>query len=363
MHITIASDALADALKTSVAASKTTMPILAQARIATTDDGRVSFLTTDLEAYVETFSDAVIHEAGAQCLQASLLRPVVAKDGDITIRGDVLTRGRSRYRVPGYPVADYPLPESVKAWAPIDIDVEALAYAVTTVGYAVTSDNPRPEFRAVIVAPGIVWGTTGNRGARVGIDYSGPSLAIPGHPAERLVAALVPGAKLSTGNMQGTRAGLLRVASQGQILTLRLLDIAPIDFLRATPLPDESRPSMTFRTDHVRNLVRRFLPFTEVVGTAGKFLSVELVNERGEIILTDRSGDNRESLTDALVSVTGAFRSGLNPRFLLDALVNVKSERVVIVPGDATQRVNFAVIPEPQIDGREELHMFAGLVI
>lgn len=72
-HFTITSDALSGALKSSVATTKSTLPILSQVLVRASANNRVSFLTTDLEAAVEVFCDADVKMAGAQCMQVSML--------------------------------------------------------------------------------------------------------------------------------------------------------------------------------------------------------------------------------------------------------------------------------------------------
>lgn len=360
MHFTIASDDLAAALKTSVASNKSTLPILSQVRVRASANNRVSFLTTDLEAYVETFCDADVKEAGAQCMQVSMLRPALEKDGDITINGDRLRRGRSQYRVPGDPAENFPATEQGERWTDVEVDPAALAYAVKTAAYMVDGGNPQTNYRAVMLVPGMVWGCHSSRGARVGLAYEGPSAAIPPHQVDRLCEALLPGARVSMGNCRENRAGMIRVTSPEHVLTLRLFDTVPIDFLKFTPLPAATATHARFKTVQLRNFVRRFLPFTEVQGAKLRFTSAELLSDRGEVELVDRSGDNRENLTDALVHVSGAFRSSLNPKLLLDAVANVRSDLVDLFIGDVSKRVNFSAVPVTDEGAPEELHVFAG---
>jgi hypothetical protein len=370
MHITLPSETLAAALKSSIAAQRSPLESLAHALVTTQPNGRVSFLTTDSQAYVETFVEAQIHEPGTQCLQAALLRPAVAQSGTITIRGDVLTRGRSRYKVPGIDVSAFLRPEPPdKPWQRETVDAVALAAALKAVTYAVKPDNPNANWRGVMLVAGCAWGCDGARGAYCAVNYGGPAAAIPRAQVDRLLDVLTPDAEVSVGNVRTDgRAGLLHVWSPTlqQAITVRLLDLVPMQFRSVVDdrMPEPNEPHVRLNTAQARNLVRQFLPFTEMTGGGHKFRSVDLVRDGADVLLADRSGDCRESLADAIVGeIVGKFTASLAPNLLLDALTAITSPQVDLYPGEATGSKNFVLRPidaEGAVSG-DEVHMFAGL--
>lgn len=364
MHITLSSDALAAAMKSSVAVSNSTLPILADTLIRTEGRGRVSFRTTDMEVDVVAYADATVHNDGAQCLAAHLLRPVVAQAGDISIKADVLTRGRSRYKIGGHPVDAFPSADVGQTWKQIDIDPLAVAAALRAVSYAVDSTNVQRQWAGVMLVNDTAWGCDGQRGAYADLAWAGPSVALPQRQVERVIEALVPGAVIEVGNAAGGRAALLRVRTDCLTLSLRLLDIQPFQFRTAieSKLPGDTAPRVRFRTTALKALVRQFVPFSEYLAGKTKLRFVELVRENDEVLLTDRTGDTREALTPSLDSHHGRpFREAMNPKFLLDALNVVDSDLVDLWPGAAAQGMHSILQPVVADEAPVVRHMFMGV--
>lgn len=336
MRATVHSSDLADALKISVAATKTTMPVLMHALI-TAGDGRLFMETTDCEVYVRASIPADIEEGGSVLMREALLRPVASVDGSIHLIDDGrVKRGRSNYRIPVMAdVAQFPTQEHVK-FEPVTVDATLLREAIRAVDYS--GDEQRSTStatKALNVVPGRVWCSDSVQIGRVALDYDGPALAIPIYQVRRVIDSLTDGAKVSVGKLfNGQRASHLRIESDSVQVTMRLVDVAAPDIeriLKAFPLSDPHK--VVLKRQPLIAALRRFMPFASWSGE--KALANFVLIMEGtptDLTIADRGQENREYLDDMVVSQGKPFRFGFDPKRMVDALNAIGTDTVELYP-------------------------------
>lgn len=331
MHATIDSSVLASALKASVSPNTTPHPTLMHALISAHGDSLV-LETTDSETYMRHTLPCTVHESGAALLRVSLLRPIAAAPGDIVLRDDGrVSRGRSNFKVPASDIKAWPA-ERDEAWQPVNIDPLTLAAAIKSAGYAADDETIYTNIRGLHIDGGLVWGSDGVSLSYMAVDYSGPSITIPDTQVARFAALLQEGAVIEIGSINGDIAGVIRVTSGEQQLSVRLLGAKSTDirgFVRSSCYSSEHS---AIKREPFLAAVRRFMPFAAVLGeTKAKGLPViVLAMTNGELYVTDRAEENREVISDAVLTAGPDFRAALDPRRLVRSLAAVDSNVVAL---------------------------------
>lgn len=364
MRATVSSSDLDAALKLSVAANKTTMPVLQHA-LVTAGDGTLSVETSDCEIWVRSTMPAQVDEPGAALLLESLLRPIASGAGQIRLGGDGKdNRGRSNYVVPVMPADGFPQQDPANFRA-LTIDPMALRAAIRAVAYSGENDAPATYMRALYIVPGGAWCTDGKQIGRARIDYDGPLMALPVGQVPRVLAALQPGATLAVGNKRNNYGGALRIDAPPLQLTVRLMQSAPPDIERVIASATVREEYVVLKRAAVIAALRRFMPFAQWGG--GKTYTnwtVSLEAAKGELTLADRNDDNRECLTDAATEIHGNFRFALDPKRLLDAVNAIDTDTFTLhPPGDAGTSPHAVVLLPAGAAVSDCVHLLAPIVI
>lgn len=372
MRATIDSAHLADALKLSVAA-RSNLDVLQHVLVRAERD-RLTFETTDLQAYVCTAIPAEVPEPGALCFLEPLLKPIAIGDGKVTLGGDRVLRDRSRFQVPTLPAEQFPTAED-GSYQPLQVSPTALAAALRAVAYCASEDAVTPSTRALFVEPlgegegGIAHAFKNVIAARVAFDYTGPVLAIPPAQVARVLAMLDEDARLEfsqEGSSETGRANLLRITRGNDTLTVRLASLAPypIQHAIASSVPDDDdRPMFAVDIKAFSSTLRRFLPFTEwQMAAKGRGRSVCIETDNRDVIVTDRTGESVETLGEGVVAHRrGEFRFAAEPKQLLDALAAITSDTARIYPPSSN---NVIVVERGDERGRDvEVHLISKQVV
>jgi len=362
MRANVQTNDLAEALKLSAAATKTTMPVL-QHVLMTAHADSVSLETTDCEVHIRATIPADVEEQGAVLMHEQLLRPVATGDGAIRINADGrVSRGRSHYRIPV--IADptvFPDQEAVR-FVPMDLDPLELADAIRQVAYSGDEGDVRAMMRAVHVQTGRVWATDGVQMGRVRVAYDGPSVAIPVYQVKRVLDALRPGAKLAAGHVAAGRAGHLRIDAGNLVVSLRLIDTVGVDVDKLVPKLRDNAPRAEVERAPLVAALRRFMPFGQWTGQkAVQNWTVVLELAGTELTLADRAEESREDLSDMVTASNGKFRICFDPKMLLAALNAIRTEKVTLYPGpDAKTPM---VIQPDGTDTDDIAHLLAPMTI
>ncbi|WP_313493719.1 hypothetical protein [Stenotrophomonas sp.] len=331
MHATIDSSVLASALKLSVAPTTSPHPTIMHARVQADGDSLV-FETTDTATYMRHTLPCSVKEPGSALLRVSLLRPIASAPGEIVLRDDgKVSRGRSNFKVPAAAVEAWPA-EREENWQAVNIDPEVLAAAIKSAGYAADDETIYTNIRGLHIDNGLVWGSDGVSLSYVAVNYTGPSITVPDGQVSRLLGLLQDGAKIEIGGVNGDLAGVLRVTAGQQQLSIRLLGAKSTDIRQIVKNSCYASKHSSIKRDPLWAAVKRFLPFATILGeTKNKGLPVIiLAMVNGELYLADRAEENREVISDAVLSAGPDFRAALDPRRLISALAAVDSNVVAL---------------------------------
>lgn len=331
MHATIDSSVLASALKASVAPTTSPHPTIMHALVQADGDSLV-LETTDTATYMRHTLPCTVHEAGAALLRVSLLRPIASAAGEVVLRDDgKVSRGRSNFKVPSADVDSWPA-EREENWQRVNIDPATLAAAIKSAGYAADDDTIYTNIRGLHIDNGLVWGSDGVSLSYVAVDYSGPSITIPDGQVARLLGLLQDDACIEIGAVNGDIAGVIRVTSGNQQLSIRLLGAKSTDIRSLVKGSSYVEQHSAIKRDPLWAAVKRFIPFASILGESKtKGLPVViLAMVNGELYLADRSEENREVISDAVLTAGPDFRAALDPRRLVSALAAVDSNVVAL---------------------------------
>ncbi|MBD9534686.1 hypothetical protein IB227_02325 [Stenotrophomonas sp. STM01] len=364
MHATIDSTALAAALKTSVAPTNTPHPTLTHALVRAEGESLV-LETTDSATYMRHTLPCKVHTPGEALLRVALLRPIAAAPGDVVLRDDGrVSRGRSNFRVPASDVSAWPA-EREEAWQRVDIDPAVLAAAIKSAGYAADDDTMYTNVRGLHIHGGLVWGSDGISLSYADIGYTGPSITIPDGQVPRVVPMLQEGAVIEIGNVNHDVAGVLRVTAGEQQLSVRLLGAKATDIRAIAKGASYCAEHSAIKRDVLLAAVKRFLPFASILGESkAKGLPVMiLAMVGGELYLADRAEENREVISEAVLTAGPDFRAALDPRRLVSALMAVDSNVIALHAPQKGKGMASWMLYEDQGDAESTAHLISQMNI
>jgi DNA polymerase III subunit beta len=184
MRFTISREKLQDALAAVTASvpAKTTLPVLANVLIETTDKG-VRFSATDLDTAVMTEVAADVEVIGAVTVPAKKLAEIARELPPSSVRisaaGEqriALECGRARFKLLGLPRDEFPSFPSIKFNEPWRVKSAELHKLISHTSFAVSAEESRP------ILNGVLWelrpesmrmvATNGHRLARLEVDTS-----------------------------------------------------------------------------------------------------------------------------------------------------------------------------------------------
>jgi len=352
MRVTAAAADLSAALKHSVAARTTPMPVLQHALLTTGSDV-LHLETSDTEIYMRHTIPAVVHEAGSICLTDALLRTIASGGGDVILRDTgKVTRGRSHFTVPALAANEFPALDNVE-FTPLPIDPVALRDALQAIDYAYEDGDVRPFVRAVHIEAGRVWGTNGHQLGRISLDYQGPAIRVPGAQLKRLSGALVEGARVLGEVRSTSQVGMLRVESGTTQITVFCTDAVPPDCETIIPHLGK-RGCVRAHRRELADAVRRMIPF--LANRNHKAPVITVFQSPDGLEIKDTGGTSSEYLGIEAQAVVDTLHMGIDAGYLLAALGAVPGDTVelylhptfpaVILPdGGDVARIAHVIMP------------------
>lgn len=340
MRVTASASDLATALRHSVAARNSTMPILTHVLLEA-DGDTLRLHTSDTEIYVSHDIAVGVQQAGSICLSEAKLRAVCSGEGDVTLSSDGnAVRGRSRFTIETLPASDFPRPEDGD-FQPISLDPEVLLAAINAVSYAADDGDVRPLCKVVHIEPGKAWSTNGHMMARIAIDYTGPAIRIPEAQAKRLATMLtMPGVQLQACGYSVTSANLLQARAERAGLVMRCMD-APSTTIDQLFRPLNKRARIAIDRKELIAALRRIRPF--LASPKAPVVAMEFSCD-GISLVSNDSSSVEFIPADGGTEVTP--RTGINPNYLLMILGALDCGLVELYPPEVNNNGPLVVLPE-----------------
>lgn len=334
--------ALVEALNTvsGVVLARTPKPVLRCIKL-TADDSppKLTLVGTDTEVTVTLQTERIeVAEPGEALIPADKLGQIVRESIDPTIEiatddeSAVITGKDSRFKVFGYPVADFGSVPEFKGDAEFEIAAGDLHRLLTMTLFATARENTRYAINGVL------------------LERDGNKLAVVATDGHRL--ALAKGSCKAKGDAEGRSA---IVPSKALNLLIKLFD-DPDQMVRCK-IADNQIYFATETATLVSNLVEgNFPPYQDVIPKDGdkkavlgtdmllsavrraalltneESKAVRMAFDEGGLTLTSRAPEMGEAeIKTELSSYSGeALEIGFNPAYVLDALKVVDSEEVTL---------------------------------
>lgn len=365
MKITVEQAALHKALArvSSVVERRNTIPILNNVLIDAGDDG-VWLNATDLDRESRIRLDVPVAKPGQVTVPAALLTDIVrnAPEGaEISLQWDpdadprmIVRFGRSRYQVPVLSAKDFPV-FSTREWAnEIRLPAPELATLLNRVQSAMSTDQTRyyltgAHLHVVDEGAGPLLRTVATDGYVMALadlavsDVSAAPLIIPGKTVHEMLRILADRTDEVSLFPEGSA---VRLAWPEGTLTSKVVDGQFVDYQRV--LPKSWEHEVEVDRDLLLDAVRR-----TVLVSNEKARSVKLTFDDGTLTLQVRNMEAGAGEETIEVDWTGgAFELGFNGRYMLDALRQTESDRVVLRFTDAAGPTRLEPAPAETDHGR-----------
>ncbi len=326
----------------SIADARSSMPMLANVSIRVSKQG-VVMASTDLSIYcVVNAPDWTVHTEGSVCLPAKKLAEILkGMSGDeVTIRalplGAEFASGSARAKLVGSVARDFPkipaiLPDD-KALALTSVNALILMGQLEKVVSSVCKDETRFHMNGVFVEyRDEILRTVSTDGHRLtkaqctlirGGDFQTNGMILP----TKGTAAVIKMLGRSGGQCEiGILGPHFLVRFGGTTLAIKIIDAQFPPYEQV--IPTDNRRLVTVDRKTLSEALARTVPVCS--STRG----VKLAVDDGTLTLSCDSpdtGETRETL-DAELSPSGdTYAVGLNPRYLLEAIAEIASDRVTI---------------------------------
>lgn len=325
-----------------IADRKSALPILGYVGIVC-DGQTVSLMTTDLNVCaVHTATAWIVSSPGAACVPVKALSDVLAKvpDGDVTITASseggvsvTLTTGSASIRLEGLASTDFPKFPSMTEDGD-EADAGELAAMLGSVEHAICQDETRFHLNGIFLrcdaSRTVAVATDGHRLAK----RESVSLGAGGHWLAKGVilprkGALAIRKMLTRGTCELGVTGISVFCRQGgTTLAVKPIDAQFPPFEQVIPTRHDRLITLD-RAALISTLERVKLVCTECRGA----------RLRADFDTLQVSGDlDGATVSESLPAETRpdaeTFTVGINPRYLLEALANVRGDRVTLACSD-----------------------------
>ncbi|MEQ1951003.1 DNA polymerase III subunit beta [Mesorhizobium sp. CN2-181] len=331
--------ALASALK--IVERRNTIPILSNFRLAAAK-GVLSLTATDLDAEYTAAIEGAAGAAAAFTVPAQLLHDAVKKlpDGvEMALTSDgqnmTLAAGRSSFRLPVLPAADFPTMTVGGFSHEFSLPGKTLAAMVAAVEFAISTDETR------FYLNGIYWAQSGERLEAAATD--GHRLALyplplpagaDGMPGVILPRKTVRMLKSILDEKQDAAVAVsdtkIRFAQGQASLVSKLIDGTYPDYRRVVPADNQNRFSVD--REELAKAVDRVTTISSERGSAVRFAFGE------EDLRLTTANPEAGSAEDALrldLEQGEPVEIGFNGKYCLDMLAAIESETVTFLLGPA----------------------------
>ena len=306
------------------------MPILANVLLSAAD-GRLSLTATDLELDLVESADCDVSTLGAATAPAHMLHDIVRKfpeDSEVRFEvsesGEQVTvrAGRSTFRLPGIPAADFPVVQDHELPVNFVVSAADIRTVIDRTRFAMANEETRHYLNGIFLHAAQVGGvsvmravaTDGHRLARVEIPLP--------HGAKDMPAVILP--RKAVGELRkllDDRDGEVSVslsdarasfACDSSVLTTKLIEGQFPDYERVIPQGNNKN----LRVDR-----RAFADAVDRVATIAteRSRSVKLELNDGVIVLSANNQDNGTAREEVeAVYGEAPMEIGFNARYLLD---------------------------------------------
>lgn len=317
------------------ASQRTSVNILQNLKVEASD-GALRVLGCDGEMWVEREVACMVHEPGAMCLQAGVMKDLVVKlpPGDVSLyildgQGAMLKEGAIEYRLQTLDAEDFPPPPELEGDSELKLTMAEFKDAVDSVLYAVSTDMHRQILTGVL------------------FSYNGQTLTLVATDTHRLavrrlekegigsnITAVVPEKALKAikalpvtdetlivlrfcQNRMGVEAGGAKVITQ-------LLAGAYPNWERV--VPSESTRNWSVERDQLMERVERTLILARDNAFRIRFKGAD-----DQILIAARSEEKGEAKEEVpMVADNGEIEIAFNGKYVVDALKAVHGEGVRI---------------------------------
>lgn len=363
MKFTCTKEHLIKALKSvgGIAGRNPALPILRNVLLQT-ERGRMKFSATDLEVGVSTWITGRVEGEGEITIPVKQLSEYVQNlpNEHVNLEADKsglkITCGSAHASFQGEAAENFPLIPAVSEGKKIKISVGALVGCLDRVTYCAAVDDNRPELSGIyLTGKGNILtmaATDSYRLAEAQVETSEEISAdfqviLPLRAAQEVKRALGEGEEIVQIILG---EGQAMFESPSTLLVSRLIDGNYPDYKQI--IPDKSSVTCALlRVDLLRALRGAS------VFSYGEVNSVILETAEAGVKITATAQEIGETISEVPAEITGEnVKINFNPRFLIDALNGIKSERIrmgltnasvpaVFYPEDVTEKTICLVMP------------------
>jgi DNA polymerase-3 subunit beta len=365
MKIRISVSELSRAMNTltSVAAKKTTMPILSNVSLVSTKDSRLILTATDLDVGIRLTKECEVIEEGASCISAKSLHDIVKMLPGPTVNIEALDNhyvsiksGRTSARLLALPHKDFPKVDfdSDKKMLFADIESDIFISMIQKTIYSASLDDERYDITGVYFEP------------QADDENSLVMVSTDGHRLSKIKDKFV------FGNF--SKFSPLTFPKKGLSELIKLLDVASDKKEKLFKLGLSQRHAV-FSFDHsslfMRLIDKDFPAYNQVIPkltdkimrtsrqdfllglkrvsalAVEKGQIVQMSSVAGELTLSCQNPEAGEVTDDIAVEYNGPdIKIGLNPRYVIDALSSINDNNILIKFTDALSPILITGIKE-----------------
>jgi DNA polymerase-3 subunit beta len=317
-----------------------TLPILANILVRK-DGERVSFTATDLELQIQTSApigtgkDVAATTVAARKL-VDILRALPEADVQLALASKKLTvaSGKSRFNLQTLAAEEFPTVAQAEFTADFSLPAATLKYLLSMVHFAMAQQDIRYYLNGMLL---VVDGTTvravatdGHRLALCEVQKDGASAKIEAIIPRKTILELSRLLPDSEDPVRVQMAATQVKFSFGDIeLISKLVEGKFPDYQRVVPAAN-TKTFVIVREDLMHALQRA------AILTTDKFKGVRMVLAAGSLKINSTNADQEEAQEELEIDYLGdGLDIGFNVNYLLDVLLNVKSEQIRFALGDA----------------------------
>jgi DNA polymerase III subunit beta len=318
-----------------------TLPILANILVRK-DGERVSFTATDLELQIQTSAsigagkDVAATTVAARKL-VDILRALPEADVQLSLANKKLavTSGRSRFNLQTLAAEEFPTVAQAEFTADFSLSAATLKYLLSMVHFAMAQQDIRYYLNGMLlVVDGAIVRAVATDGHRLALC----EVAKDGGASAKIEAIIPRKTILELSRLLPDSEDPVRVQMAATQVKFSFGDVELISKLVEGKFPDyhrvipaaNSKSFVIGREDLMHALQRA------AILTTDKFKGVRLVLAGGTLKINSTNADQEDAQEELEIEYSGdGLDIGFNVNYLLDVLLNVKSEQLKFSLGDA----------------------------
>jgi DNA polymerase III subunit beta len=317
-----------------------TLPILANVLLRR-DTEKLSFMTTDLEIQIQTGAAFPAgKETGATTVSARKLVDILRALPDAEVQLSIANRkltvqsGRSRFALQTMAAEEFPTVVAAESTVDFSLPATSLKYLLSMVHYAMAAQDIRYYLNGMllVVERGLVRAvaTDGHRLALCEVEKDGDSAPIEAIVPRKTILELGRLLPDTDEPVQVRMAPNQVRFSFGSIeLVSKLVEGKFPDYAKVVPA-NNPKTFVIAREELMQALSRA------AILTTDKFKGVRWVLASGMLKISSTNTDQEEALEEIEIDYAGeGLDIGFNVTYLLDVLVNLKSEQIKVALGDS----------------------------